>query len=149
MGWRRIDYAPSARPIQLPGFPRAAARTLGELQLAGVPLDALAAVARVGPDLAALAREMATTAGRPLTLQLDDRLGAVRADPTRVRMLLRNLIENAQRHAAEAPQAPAIFLRREADGQLALGLRPTLCLFLCHCVFLPLWMAHPAGSPLP
>ena len=49
---------------QLPGFPRAAARTLGELQLAGVSLDALAAVDRVGPDLAALARRLDGEAAR-------------------------------------------------------------------------------------
>lgn len=54
-------FAPVA---QLPGFPRAAARTLGELQLAGVSLDALAAVDRVGPDLVALARRLADEAAR-------------------------------------------------------------------------------------
>ena len=48
----------------LPGFPRAATRTLGELQLADVSLDALAAVDRVGPDLAALARRLAGEAAR-------------------------------------------------------------------------------------
>ncbi|MCC6990879.1 MAG: PD-(D/E)XK nuclease family protein [Acidobacteria bacterium] len=49
---------------QLPGFPRAAARTIGELQLAGVSLDALAAVDRVGPDLVALARRLDDEAAR-------------------------------------------------------------------------------------
>ncbi|MCC6992340.1 MAG: hypothetical protein IT181_25255 [Acidobacteria bacterium] len=48
----------------LPGCPRAAARTLSELQLAEVPLEALAAVDRVGPDLAALARRVAKEAAR-------------------------------------------------------------------------------------
>lgn len=43
----------------LPGFPRAATRTLHELQLAGVPLEALATVDRVGPDLAALSSRLA------------------------------------------------------------------------------------------
>lgn len=38
----------------LPGFPRAAARTLAELQLAGVDALAVAGVAHVGADLAAL-----------------------------------------------------------------------------------------------
>jgi len=48
----------------LPGFPRAATRTLTEVQLAGVSLDALAAVDRVGPDLAALTRRLAGEAAR-------------------------------------------------------------------------------------
>lgn len=43
---------------------RAAARTLSELQLAGVPLEALAAVDRVGLDLAALARRLSDEAAR-------------------------------------------------------------------------------------
>ena len=38
----------------LPGFPRALARTLSELQSAGVAATSLAAVPHVGPDLAAL-----------------------------------------------------------------------------------------------
>lgn len=48
----------------LPGFPRAAARTLAELQLAGVAPEAVAAVDRVGPDLAALARRLSDEAAR-------------------------------------------------------------------------------------
>ncbi len=74
-------------------------------------------------DLAALARDVAAGSAQELTLELDDSLGAVQADPTRVRLLLRNLIENARRHASDAPQPPLLFLRREADGRLALGLR--------------------------
>ena len=42
----------------LPGFPRAAARTLGELQQAGVSMASLREVDRVGPDLAALAARL-------------------------------------------------------------------------------------------
>lgn len=48
---------------------------------------------------------------------------AVQADPTRLRLLLRNLLANAGRHAAEAAQPPRLFLRREADGRLAIGVR--------------------------
>lgn len=44
-------FAPVA---DLPGFPRAAARTLSELQLAGVPPQSLGPVEQVGPDLASL-----------------------------------------------------------------------------------------------
>ena len=72
-------------------------------------------------DLAALAREAA--AGQAIELDVDDTLGLIAVDRTRLRLLLRNLIENAQRHAADAPQPPTLFLRRETDGRIALGLR--------------------------
>ena len=74
-------------------------------------------------NLAALAREVAETQGLPLTLQLDESIGPVQADSTRLRLLLRNLIENARRHAPEAPQPPELFLRREDDGRIGFGLR--------------------------
>ena len=78
-------------------------------------------------DLARLAREVAQAQGLPLTLQLDASIGPVQADATRLRLLLRNLIENVRRHAADATQPPELFLRREADGsgaaRLAIGLR--------------------------
>ena len=78
-------------------------------------------------DLAALAREVAATQGLPLTLQLDESIGTVQGDGTRLRLLLRNLIENARRHAADAAQSPQLFLRRETASSgaacLALGLR--------------------------
>lgn len=48
----------------LPGFPRAAARTLAELQQAAVAPEAVRAVHRVGPDLAALARRLAEQTAR-------------------------------------------------------------------------------------
>ena len=77
-------------------------------------------------ELAALAREAAAAAasdGQLLTLHIDDTLGSVHADPTRLRLLLRYLLANARRHAADAPQPPVLSLQREADGRLALGLR--------------------------
>jgi signal transduction histidine kinase len=77
-------------------------------------------------DIAALAREAAATAsasGQDLTLQLDDTIGLVQADPTRVRLLLRNLLANARRHAPDATVPPVLSLQRRPDGRLALGLR--------------------------
>jgi signal transduction histidine kinase len=74
-------------------------------------------------DLAALAREVAAESGTPPTLHLDDTLGTVQADPMRLKLLLRNLLNNVQRHAAQAPQPAELFLRREADGRVALGVR--------------------------
>jgi signal transduction histidine kinase len=76
-------------------------------------------------DLAALAAELvaAQFEACDLRLQLEDVGGPVRADPTRLRLLLRNLIDNALRHGAGAAEPPTVFLRREADGQVALGVR--------------------------
>jgi signal transduction histidine kinase len=76
-------------------------------------------------DLAALATELVGAQFEDCALrqELDDVGGPVRADPTRLRLLLRNLIDNALRHGAGAAEPPAVFLRREADGQIALGVR--------------------------
>jgi signal transduction histidine kinase len=86
-----------------------------------------AALAAEAVDLGALLREVAASAPVPLELALEPGLktptAAVQADPARLRLLLRNLIHNAQRHAAQALTPPTLFLRREADGRLAMGLR--------------------------
>ena len=92
-------------------------------------------------DLPALVRELvaAQFADRALTLDLqappgsdrqalpglDPRAlpGLVRVDAMRMRLLLRNLIDNALRHSAGAAQPPQVFLRREPDGRMALGVR--------------------------
>jgi signal transduction histidine kinase len=75
-------------------------------------------------DLAALAAEVAHDFDRPLTLSLDRTLPPVNADPTRLRLLLRNLLENSRRHAGDAPQPAELFQRRgAAAGTLELGLR--------------------------
>jgi signal transduction histidine kinase len=76
-------------------------------------------------DLPALVRELvaAQWPDAGLTLQLDDRIGPVRVDPMRVRLLLRNLIDNALRHSAGAPTPPVVSLSRDAEGQLNLSVR--------------------------
>lgn len=74
-------------------------------------------------DIAALATELAHDVALPLELALDRTLPPVNADPTRLRLLLRNLVDNARRHAGDAPRPALLFYRREPDGRLALGLR--------------------------
>ncbi|HSB21931.1 MAG TPA: ATP-binding protein [Burkholderiaceae bacterium] len=75
-------------------------------------------------DLAALVRDMAAQfAPSSLTLQLDTALPPVPADPMRLKLLLRNLIDNALRHSADAAQPPVVSLQREADGRIALAVR--------------------------
>jgi signal transduction histidine kinase len=72
-------------------------------------------------DLAALLRELAAEGGAALDIAITPAEAEV--DETRVRLMLRNLLANARRHAAGAPQPPQLFLRPLADGRWALGLR--------------------------
>jgi len=76
-------------------------------------------------DLAALVRDVVATqfAAAAPTLELDASIAAVQADPMRLKLLLRNLIDNALRHSAGATQAPTVSLQREADGRIALAVR--------------------------
>jgi signal transduction histidine kinase len=61
--------------------------------------------------------------GRRLELTIDLAAAPVWVDRTRLALLLRNLADNALRHGTEGRQPPRVFLRREADGRLALGVR--------------------------
>jgi signal transduction histidine kinase len=76
-------------------------------------------------DLAALVRDVAATQfpAAVLQLDLDASLPPLPADPMRLKLLLRNLIDNALRHSAEAARRPIVSLRREPDGRIALGVR--------------------------
>ncbi len=76
-------------------------------------------------DLAALVRDVVQDgfAGRALDLELDASIGRVQADPTRLRLLLRNLIDNALRHGGAEAVPPQVMLAHEADGTLVLGVR--------------------------
>ena len=75
--------------------------------------------------LAALAREvvvevLARQPARPgnhadIRLEVDPRLPTLSLDPTRIRLLLRNLLDNALRHSAGTTLPPELHLR--ADGQ--------------------------------
>jgi len=76
-------------------------------------------------DLAALVRDVVATqfADAAPSLELDATIEPVPADPMRLRLLLRNLIDNALRHSAGAARSPRVSLRREADGRVALAVR--------------------------
>lgn len=76
-------------------------------------------------DLAALVHEVLSTqfAGVTLTLELDGTIGPQQADPMRLKLLLRNLVDNALRHSAGAARPPQVSLRREPDGRVALAVR--------------------------
>jgi signal transduction histidine kinase len=82
-----------------------------------------AALAAEPTDIAALAADFAHDVPHPLELDLDHSLPPANVDPTRLRLLLRNLVDNSRRHAADAPRPATLYYRRQADGRLALGLR--------------------------
>lgn len=76
-------------------------------------------------DVAAMVRDLVDThfAGRGITLALQAPPGPVMADAARLRLLLRNLLDNALRHGAGAAQPPQVLLQPEPDGRWALGVR--------------------------
>ncbi len=69
-------------------------------------------------DLNALLRELvgARFGARAITLALDPRLPALALDPARIRLLLRNLIDNALRHSPNTATAPIVTTRLDADA---------------------------------
>lgn len=78
-------------------------------------------------DLAELAREVTRAVARDherapgltVALDLEPNVPTPRLDRARMRLLLRNLLDNALRHSVGAAQAPCIRIRRDAaaDGQ--------------------------------
>jgi signal transduction histidine kinase len=69
-------------------------------------------------DLNALVREVVAQlpADRPPTLMLAADSPTIGLDATRVRLLLRNLLDNALRHSAGAAQPPVVTTTFDADG---------------------------------
>jgi signal transduction histidine kinase len=92
-----------------------------------------AALQREPVDLAALADEVVAevlarqperAGARPeITLQIDPALPRLALDPTRIRLLLRNLLDNALRHSAGAQQPPELSLRKAGQGGLQIEVR--------------------------
>jgi signal transduction histidine kinase len=60
----------------------------------------------------------AQAAAGTLRLQLDDMLPPLALDRARLRLLLRNLVDNALRHGAEAPETPVVSTAATADALL-------------------------------
>jgi signal transduction histidine kinase len=79
-----------------------------------------AALQTEAADLNALVRELvqAQFGERGITLALAAGLPALKLDPTRIRLLLRNLLDNALRHGAGAATPPIVSTSRQGDGVL-------------------------------
>jgi len=84
-----------------------------------------AALHREPTDLVALVTEVvATLDGAPAivkTLQPD--VPVLQLDRTRMRLLLRNLLDNALRHSVDAAQPPEVTLAQTADGAIQITVR--------------------------
>lgn len=81
-----------------------------------------AALQREPSDVVELVRDCAAAAGRPLTLELPAEPQELAIDRTRMRLLLRNLLDNALRHSAGAGTPPRIALARQG-AELVLTIR--------------------------
>jgi signal transduction histidine kinase len=87
-----------------------------------------AALHREPTDPAMLVREVldelaqARPEAHRIALHLDDDLPSVPIDRVRMRLLLRNLLDNALRHGADAPLPPELRVQR-ADGELRFVVR--------------------------
>ncbi len=88
-----------------------------------------AALQREPTDVAAVAREVLLSlqarhpAAARVRLEVAPGLGLVAVDPVRTRLLLRNLLDNALRHGADAPHPPRLELRPLAGGGLMIEVR--------------------------
>ena len=76
-------------------------------------------------DLAALVRDVAGEMPGAAMVRLDlaERLPMLALDRTRMRLLVRNLLDNAQRYGGDATASPMLSLRPAADGGLELEVR--------------------------
>jgi signal transduction histidine kinase len=88
-----------------------------------------AALQREPTDVAALAREVLQglqarhARASAVTLRVDDVTVPVAVDPSRLRLLLRNLLDNALRHGGDAAQPPELRLRPLDGGGLQVQVR--------------------------
>lgn len=79
------------------------------------PVDMAALAAEVVAEV--LARQPERAGARPeVALHTDPALPRLRLDPTRMRLLLRNLLDNALRHSAGAQHPPELSLRKAGKG---------------------------------
>jgi signal transduction histidine kinase len=69
-------------------------------------------------DVPALIDELlaARFSSAKVAVEADRTIGPVRADPMRLKLLLRNLVDNALRHSAHAAQPPRVEFVRTAEG---------------------------------
>jgi signal transduction histidine kinase len=82
-----------------------------------------AALHREAVDLKALAQEVADSLLQPVQLESAAPLPTLQLDPARLRLLLRNLLDNALRHSTDTAQAPVLHLHATEAGGVVLSVR--------------------------
>jgi signal transduction histidine kinase len=82
-----------------------------------------AALHREPLDLRVLAQEVVASLGQTVQQELAADLPTLQLDPARMRLLLRNLLDNALRHSLQAAQAPLLRLSATAQGGVELRVR--------------------------
>jgi signal transduction histidine kinase len=78
---------------------------------------------REAVNLQALAQEVVDGLARPVQQDLALGLPLLQLDPARMRLLLRNLLDNALRHSVEASQAPLLRITATEQGGAELSVR--------------------------
>ncbi len=74
-------------------------------------------------DLRDLAQEVVESLGQTVQQELAPKLPTLQLDPARMRLLLRNLLDNALRHSAQAKQPPLLRLQATAQGGVDVSVR--------------------------
>jgi signal transduction histidine kinase len=74
-------------------------------------------------ELDALVQEVVSGLGQPVQQDIADDLPVLYLDPTRIRLLLRNLMDNALRHSGDSSQAPLLRLRATEQGGVEISVR--------------------------
>jgi signal transduction histidine kinase len=74
-------------------------------------------------ELKALAQEVVSGLGQAVQQDIADDLPVLYLDPTRIRLLLRNLMDNALRHSVDSSQPPLLGLRATEQGGVEISVR--------------------------
>jgi signal transduction histidine kinase len=74
-------------------------------------------------DIKVLALDVLNSLDQSVQQDIADDLPVLQLDPARMRLLLRNLLDNALRHSVDAPQAPLLRLRATEQAGVALSVR--------------------------
>jgi signal transduction histidine kinase len=82
-----------------------------------------AALHRQVADLKSLAQEVLDSLGQPVQQDVAASLPSLWLDPARIRLLLRNLLDNALRHSTNASPAPVLRMTATTQGGVELSVR--------------------------
>jgi signal transduction histidine kinase len=74
-------------------------------------------------DLNALAQDVVDSLGQPVWQDVAPDLPTLQLDPARMRLLLRNLLDNALRHSTDAAQVPLLRVCASGQGGVELSVR--------------------------